>query len=88
MVSESLVSLVAHATCPSCKAESMLTLTPTGSGVAPVYTDLTSSEIEKFTKRSVISYDDVLDLHLALKKEKLWNLLDKKEKNSAKRTKA
>jgi hypothetical protein len=87
-VSEAPVEWVAHAVCPTCKAESMVTITPSGNGIVPVQSDLAGWEFKKFIGVKSVSYDELLDLHLALKKENIWNLLQKKEKNSEKRTKA
>jgi len=87
-VSEDMATWVAHAVCPVCKAESMITITPGGGGIAPVYSDLKVSERRKFATAAPINYDDLLDLHQALKKEKIWNLLDKKDKNLEKKRKA
>lgn len=79
---EASVAWVAHAVCPKCKAESMVTITPTGNGIVPVQSDLKGTEFKKFVGLKSVSYDEVLDLHVALKKEGLWNLLQKKEKSS------
>lgn len=87
-VFEAQSSFVAHAICPACSASSMVTITPTGSGTVPVYSDLIGTEFKKFISQHAVSYDDVLDLHVALKKESLWNLLHKKEKKSEKQIKA
>jgi len=84
-VSEAPIALVAHAVCPICKAESMITITPTGSGIVPVQSDLTGNEFKKFIGAKPVSYDDVLDLHDALKKQSLWNLLAQKEKKQGKK---
>lgn len=73
-------SYIAHAICAKCSTTSMITVTPNGSGTVPIYSDLTGTEFKKFLKMPGISYEDVLDLHLLLKKETLWNLLHKKEK--------
>ena len=86
--SEASIAWVAHAVCPKCKAESMVTITPTGNGIVPVQSDLKGTEFKKFVGIKSVSYDEVLDLHLALKKERIWNLLQKKEKNSVKPRKA
>ena len=40
----------------------------------------TNPEFKKFIGAKNVSYDEVLDLHIALKKETIWNLLQKKEK--------
>lgn len=82
------VAWVAHAVCPICKAESMVTITSAGSGIMPIQSDLTGTEYKKFVGIKSVSYDELLDLHVALKKEPLWNLLQKKEKNLVKQQKA
>lgn len=87
-ISEAGSALVAHAVCPKCKAESMVTITPTGNGIVPVQSDLKGTEFKKFMGVKSVSYDEVLELHLALKKDHIWNLLQKKEKNLAKPRKA
>jgi hypothetical protein len=79
-VSEAPVSLVAHAICPICRAESMVTITPAGSGSTPLISDLTAEELNKYIGVKAVAYEEVLNLHAALKKESLWNLLQKKEK--------
>jgi hypothetical protein len=82
-ITEAPVALVAHAVCPVCKAESMVTITATGSGTTPVRSDLMGEEYKKFIGIKPVSYEELLDLHLALKKEKtLWKLMQKKEKKS------
>ena len=53
----------------------------------PVTTDLLPEEIKGFYGVTEISTDDVLALHTLLKKETLWNLLQKKDKNLVKKTK-
>lgn len=83
-ISEAPVALVAHAVCPICRAESMITITPAGSGSLPVVSDLTGEEFGKYLGTKAVGYDDVLNLHAALKKESLWNLLQKKDKKSEK----
>lgn len=85
---EASVAWVAHAVCPKCKAESMVTITPAGSGTVQVQSDLTGSEFKKFIGAKNVSYDEVLDLHIALKKETIWNLLQKKEKKQENKLKA
>ncbi len=87
-ITEAPVALVAHAVCAICKAESMVTITPAGSGAVPVQSDLTGEEFKKFMGAKAVSYDELLDVHLILKKKNLWNLLDKKDKKSAKQSKA
>ncbi len=87
-ISEAPIALVAHAVCPVCKAESMVTITPTGTGTVQVQSDLTGEEFRKFIGVKNITYDDVLDLHIALKKDRIWNLLQKKEKKQENNQKA
>ena len=87
-ISEAPIALVAHAVCPVCKAESMVTITPAGSGTVQVQSDLTGSEFKKFIGAKNVSYDEVLDLHIALKKETIWNVLQKKEKKQENKLKA
>ncbi|OGC63099.1 hypothetical protein A2264_00150 [candidate division WWE3 bacterium RIFOXYA2_FULL_46_9] len=65
----------------------MVTITPAGSGVTPVISDLTGEEYAKFIDANIIGYDDVLNLYKALKKESLWNLLHTKEKKQVKKQK-
>lgn len=79
-ITEAPVALIAHAECLVCNAESMVTITQSGSGIIPVQSDLLGLEYKKFMGTKSVSYDELLDLHVALKKEKLWNLLQKKEK--------
>lgn len=69
----------AHVTCRNCQAESMLTITPNGGGVLPIATDLTPEEIKTVFSKDPISSDEVINVHKALKKEKIWNLLQQKE---------
>ena len=80
-ITEAPIALIAHAICPICSAESMVTITSAGSGSMPIQSDLTGEEFKKFVGLKPLNYDELLDLHLALKKEKIWNLLQKKEKN-------
>ena len=87
-ISEAPIALVAHAVCAICKAESMVTITPTGSGSVPVQSDLNGEEFKKFIGAKAVSYDELLDLHLALKKKNIWSLLAKKEKKPANKRKA
>lgn len=83
-ITEAPIALVAHAVCASCKAESMITITPAGSGIVPLQSDLTGEEFKKFIGAKAVNYDELLDVHLSLKKQNIWNLLDKKEKKSVK----
>ena len=88
-ITSSQIGWVGHAVCPACKAESMVTITQTGTtGIMPVQSDLKGIEYKKFVGIKAISYDDVLQLHQILKKESIWNLLDKKDKNLGKKPKA
>jgi hypothetical protein len=86
-ISDAPVALVAHAVCPNCQSESMVTITASGSGVTPLVSDLTGSEIKKFINERSITYDELLNLHKMLEKESIWNLLHKKEKASVKKLK-
>lgn len=79
-ITDAPLAFIAHAVCGVCKAESMLTITPAGSGIVPVQSDLTGEEYKKFMGAKAVSYDEILDLHLALKKKSIWKLLDKKDK--------
>ncbi len=83
-ISDAPVAWIAHAVCQGCKAESMITITPAGNGIVPVKSDLTGVEFKRFLGFKSVSYDEILDLHLALKKENIWKLLQKKEKSSVK----
>ncbi|KKS16982.1 MAG: hypothetical protein UU80_C0014G0008 [candidate division WWE3 bacterium GW2011_GWA1_41_8] len=84
-ISDAPVALVAHAVCPKCQSESMLTITPSGSGVVPLVSDLTGIEIKKFIDEKSVTYDELLDFHRMLEKDTIWNLLRKKGKNSVKK---
>ena len=87
-VFEAQSSFVAHAVCSSCRSSSMVTVTPQGSGTVSINSDLEGFEFKKFIAQRSVSYEDVLDLHLLLKKENLWNLLHKKEKKQENQLKA
>ena len=87
-ITEAPIALVAHAVCGICKAESMITITPAGSGIVPVQSDLTGVEFKKFIGAKSVNYDELLDLHIALKKKNLWKLLVTKDKKSVKKSKA
>jgi hypothetical protein len=87
-ITEAPIALVAHAVCNICKAESMITITPAGSGIVPVQSDLTGEEFKRFIGARAVSYDELLDLHTTLKKRNIWNLLVKKEKKSVNKSKA
>jgi hypothetical protein len=88
LISEASVALVAHAVCPVCSAQNMVTITPSGGGAVPVLSDLDGQEFKKFIDAKPIAYDELLDLHKQLKKTKIWNLLFKKEKRLVKKAKA
>ena len=87
-ISDAPVALVAHAVCPKCQSESMLTITPSGSGVVPLVSDLIGVEIKKFISAKSVTYDELLSFHKLLEKETIWNLLRKKEKYLGKKQKA
>lgn len=87
-ISEAPIAFIAHAVCQNCRAESMLTITPAGLGAVPVETDLTGEEFKKFIGQKAVSYDELLDLHKALKKESIWSLLQKKEQTLENQQKA
>jgi ribosomal protein S27AE len=80
-ISEAPIALVAHAVCPKCQAESMVTITSMGSGVSPVISDLTGEELKRFISARAVNYEDLFNLHKTLEKETIWKLLQKKEKN-------
>lgn len=87
-ITEAPIAMIAHAVCPKCQAESMVTITPNGSGASPVYSDLTVEEIKNFITAKNVSYDDLLSLHKMLEKESIWSLLQKKEQYLEKNLKA
>lgn len=87
-ITKARLALVAHAVCPVCQAASMITITPNGSGTTPIHSDLTGNEFKKFIKAKAISYEELLELHRALKKKDIWNLIHKKENNLAKKQKS
>lgn len=72
-------AVVAHTTCPTCKAESVVTLVTNGNGTIPITSDLKPSEMPKFASNKPTSYDDLFELHKVLKKGPLWKLLQKSE---------
>ncbi|HLB51404.1 hypothetical protein A3F07_03985 [candidate division WWE3 bacterium RIFCSPHIGHO2_12_FULL_38_15] len=86
-ISEAPIAIIAHAICPKCQAESMVTITTAGTGTTPIVTDLKADEIKKFLAAKNVSYDDLLNLHKLLEKESLWKLLQKTEPNSEKNQK-
>lgn len=82
------VALVAYVVCSECHAQSIVTLTTSGAGSVPLISDLQGSELKKFIGLKSVTYDEILDLHVALKKESVWNLLQKKEKSLEKAQKS
>ncbi len=85
VVLETPLAFVAHATCPVCKAQSMLMVTQSGVGAVPLVSDLAPEEINHFLKMSSISYDEILDLHEKLKDTKICDLLQQQENTLAKK---
>ncbi len=83
-ITEAPYAMVAHAVCPACKAESMVTITTTGVGAFPFISDLGSKEFKKFINAKSIDRKELFDLYKALKKESVWKLLQKKEQHSGK----
>jgi hypothetical protein len=55
-----------------------------GAGAVPLISDLQGSELKKFIGLKSVTYEEILDLHVALKKESIWNLLQKKERSLVK----
>lgn len=88
VVTETPLALVAHATCPECDAQSMVTVTPSGIGSVPLVSDLEPNEIKKFINMELISYDEILELHKKLKKTTICNLMQQKERRLVKKQKA
>jgi len=86
-VSEMPIALIAHVTCLSCKAESVITVTMAGVGIMPIVSDLMGGELRKFVGAKNVSYDELLDLHQILKRKNLWNLLHTQEKSLEKKQK-
>jgi hypothetical protein len=84
-IKEAPIAFVAYAVCHKCQAESMVTITTSGGGATPLLSDLNVTEFKKFMRAKSVSYDELLDLHELLSKNNLCNLLDKKEKSSAKK---
>lgn len=82
------ISLVAHAVCQNCLSESILTITFDESGSMPISSDLKSSELSAFMGRAPTSYDEIFEIHEALKKKPIWKLLQKKEKSLESKIKA
>ncbi len=87
-ISEAPLAFLAHAVCPKCQGQTMVTITALGSGTIPLVSDLNIEEIKKFMFEKSITYDEVLSLHKKLQKASIWKLLHRKEKNSAKKLKA
>ena len=57
-ITSSQIGWVGHAVCPACKAESMVTITQTGTtGIMPVQSDLKGIEYKKFVGTDKISSD-------------------------------
>lgn len=84
-ITDAPLAIIAHAVCSNCKAESMVTLTASGGTITPLVTDLSATEFKKFMNAKSVSYNEVLELHQALKKKDIWNLLDKKDKSLVKK---
>ena len=82
------VGMIAHAICPKCQAESMVTITSNGGGAVPLLSDLSVFEFKKFLGLKSVSFDDLLDLHNTLKENKICNLLQTKEQPTEKKLKA
>lgn len=80
-INTAYMALIAHAVCPNCQAQSIITITSGSSGVVPITSDLTGEEVKKFMKYKQVTIDEVLNMHKELKKEKIWKLLHKKEQN-------
>jgi hypothetical protein len=87
-ISNAPMAFLAHAVCSKCESGTMVTITPQGSGTIPVVTDLSGEEIKTFIAQKNVSYDELFSLHKLLKKETIWNLLQKKEKSLVKKRKA
>jgi len=86
-ITEASIVVIAHAVCTKCQAESMITITSNGSGSVPHISDMGSEEIKKFIRLKPVTYDEIIDLHLALKKENIWKLMHKKDPISGKKLK-
>ena len=86
-IAEAPVALIAHAVCPKCQAESMVTITSAGGGASPMLSDLNVTEFKKFMGVKSVAHDELLDLHKILKRKSLWSLLVKKEKSLEKKQK-
>lgn len=80
-VSEVNLAAVLHVTCKHCKSKNMVTFTAMGTGVIPILSDLTNSEVRKYSHASKITFVDVLNVHDKLDKVSICNLLQKKEQN-------
>jgi len=86
-ITEAPIVVIAHVVCTQCQAESMITITSSGSGSVPLISDMGSEEIKKFIHLKPITYDELIDLHLTLKKENIWKLMHKKDPTSGKKLK-
>lgn len=86
-ITEASIVMIAHAVCLQCQAESMVTITTSGTGSVPLISDMSSDEMKKFVHSKLITYDEIIDLHHTLKKENIWKLMHKKEPISAKKLK-
>ncbi len=78
-VTDAPIALIAYAVCSKCEAESVVTISSSGSGVTPLISDLNVTEFKKFMNLKSVTTDELLDLHKEIKKKGLCNLLDKKE---------
>ncbi len=87
-ISDAPMAFLAHAVCPKCHGQSMVTVTTQGSGTIPLVSDLLGEEIKKFMMENSVSYDELLSLHRALEKNSIWKLLLKKDKKTVKKPKA
>ena len=87
VIAETPFALVAHSTCPSCGAQSMVTVTPSGVGSVPLVSDLEPQEINRFLKMDMISYDEILDLHKELKGTGICKLMQEQENSLVKKQK-
>ena len=86
-ISEAPVLFVAHAVCNKCRAQSMVTISSSGTGTVPLISDMSSEEIKKVISLKSITYDEIIDLHVALTSTSIWKLLQKKEPTSGKKVK-
>lgn len=86
-ISEAPLVFLAHAICPACQGQSMVTITALGSGTIPLVSDLKVDEIKKFMFEKSITFDEVLNLHKKLEKTSIWKLLHKKDKKQERKSK-